>query len=96
VKSIFPPQASNAQIIRPEWIQLPKSGTRCPVSGLSRSAINAAILPTKANDYNPDVLSRSIKSHRLASRGVRLVNVASLLAFIEAQQSGLQTQEGRS
>jgi hypothetical protein len=74
------------QISRPEWCQLPKNGLRCQITGLSRSAINALILPTKANGFRPPVQSRSIKSHKLASRGVRLVNVASLLAYIEAQE----------
>jgi hypothetical protein len=93
VKSIFPPQATTSSIIRPEWLRLPKSGLRCPISGLSRSALNAAILPNAANDYKPQVLSRQIKSNKLASRGQRLVNVASLLVFIEAQPSGFESEE---
>ncbi len=93
MKTIFPPQATSTSIIRPEWLRLPKSGQRCPISGFSRSALNAAILPNKANGYKPLVLSRSVKSHKLASRGQRLVNVASLLAYIEAQPSGFQTEE---
>ena len=93
VKTIFPPQETTASIIRPEWLRLPKSGQRCPISGLSRSALNSAILPNKANGYKPQVLSRQIKSHKLASRGQRLVNVASLLEFIAAQPSGFETEE---
>lgn len=77
----------SSPLLRPEWTQLPKSSARCPISGLSRSAINALILPTKANGFNPPVKSRSIKNHKHASRGVRLVNVESLLAYIEAQSA---------
>jgi hypothetical protein len=69
------------------WSQLPKSGDRCQASGLSRSAINALILPTKANGFKPPVKSRSIKSHKHASRGIRLYSVESLLAYIEAQEA---------
>lgn len=93
MKTIFPPQATTSSIIRPEWLRLPKSGQRCPISGLSRSALNSAILPNKANGYKPQVLSRQIKSHKLASRGQRLVNVDSLLEFIAAQPSGFQIEE---
>lgn len=93
VKTIFPPQATSTPIIRPEWLQLPKSGHRCQVSGMSRSAINSLILPTAANGFKPPVLSRSLKSHKYASRGVRLVNVASLLAYIESQSSGFVAEQ---
>lgn len=96
MKTNLPPQATSTTTVRPEWIRLPKSGERCPISALSRSALNAALLPTKANGFKPPVLSKSVKSHRLASRGMRLINVASLLAFIEAQPSGFQAQEDRS
>lgn len=96
VKTIFPPQTPSAAIVRPEWIRLPKSGGRCPVSSMSRSALCALILPTKSNGFKPPVLSKSVKGHRLASRGQRLVNVASLLDYIDAQPSGFETQEDRS
>ncbi len=84
--------AAPAQLI-PEWSQLPRSGQRCKITGLSRSAINACILPTKANGFKPQVASRQIKSHKNASRGIRLVSTSSLLAFIAAQPSGFQIEE---
>lgn len=96
VKKTIPTFPNTKNLVRPEWLQLPKSGQRCPISGLSRSALNTVILPNKGNGYKPQVLSRSIKSHKHASRGVRLVNVASLLEFIESQPSGFQTEEGRN
>lgn len=64
---------------RPEWIRLPRSGTRCVYTGLSRSALNSLIL-----GKNPPVKSRSVKQ-RHAVRGVRLVHLGSLLAYIDAQ-----------
>jgi len=63
--------------IRPEWIRLPKSGTRCPYSGLSRSAMNGLIL-----DKEPKVKSTVLKT-KGASRGVRLVNYESLMNHID-------------
>jgi hypothetical protein len=71
--------------LRPEWLQLPKSGKRCPVTGLSRSALNALILPCAANGWKPPVLSKSLKASKWAKRGIRLYNIASALAWIEAQ-----------
>lgn len=75
------PVAAGAQTHAPlpEWIRLPKSGTKCPYAGLSRSTLNALILGN-----NPPVKSRSVKK-RHAVRGVRLINLRSLLEFIEAQ-----------
>jgi hypothetical protein len=61
----------------PIWIRLPKSGTPCPFTGLSRSALNALIL-----GKNPPVKSASLKGP-YAIRGSRLIHLGSLLAFIE-------------
>jgi hypothetical protein len=71
--------------LRPEWIRLPKSGQRCPITGLSRSKLNELILPCAANGWKPLVLSKSLKTSKWAKRGVRLVCVRSLLDLLEAQ-----------
>ena len=76
-RSAEPHKASEIQ--RPEYIRLPKSGTRCAYTGLSRSALNSLILGT-----NAPVRSRSVKQ-RYAVRGIRLIHLGSLLDFIEAQ-----------
>ncbi|MBL9181602.1 MAG: hypothetical protein JNN17_05635 [Verrucomicrobiaceae bacterium] len=78
-------QTQTSPSIRPEWLQLPKSGRRCPITGLSRSKLNELVLPTQDNRGKPPVLSKSLKSSKWAKRGIRLYNVASLLAWIEAQ-----------
>ncbi len=67
---------------QPVFIRLPKSGTRCPLTGLSRSALNGLILPTPANNYRPPVQSKILKQNRHATRGIRLVMVSSLLAHL--------------
>jgi len=62
---------------RPEWVRLPRSGKRCPFTGLSRSALNGLILGPK-----PKVASMSLKENGMV-RGVRLVRLSSLLAYLD-------------
>jgi len=66
----------------PISIRLPKPGTCCPHTGLSRTALNELILPGPANDYRPPVRSGVKKKHR-ASRGVRIIEYKSLMAYVE-------------
>ena len=68
----------------PEWIRLPRSGDKCPYSNLSRSTLNNLILPCAANGHCPPVKSASIRA-RYATRGIRMINLPSLLEYIEAQ-----------
>jgi len=69
---------------RPEFIRLPKSGTLCPFTGLSRSTLNGAILPNAANHYDPPV--KSIPLRRAGRiRGIRLIDYGSLIAWIRNQ-----------
>lgn len=69
----------------PEWIRLPRSGERCPLTGLSRTTLNALILPTNGNGNKPPVKSRVLKSSKFATRGVRLIHAPSLLHYLENQ-----------
>ena len=66
------------------WIRLPRPGTRCPVSGLSRSSLAELVRPCPRNDYRPPVEARVLK-RRGAMRGVLLVSRAALLAYIAEQ-----------
>lgn len=70
----------------PATIQLPKVGRRCSVSGLSRSALNALILPCSANGYKPAVKSIVVKQKH-ATRGIRLIVVESLLAYLKSLET---------
>ena len=79
--------SENSITPKAEFIRLPKSGTRCPLTGLSRSSLNALILPTEENNFKPPVRSVSIRK-RHAIRGTRLISVPSLLEFLQ----GLNTQ----
>lgn len=65
------------EIAEPLTIRLPRTGQRCPWTGLSRSAMNELILPCKANGFSPPVKSKVLQSQG-KSRGIRLVVFASL------------------
>lgn len=68
------------------FIRLPKSGERCPVSGLSRTALTALCGSGK-------VKSKSLKSNPSAKRGVRLIDRESLISYINSIEED-QAEEG--
>ena len=72
------PQQISSLAIKPEWIRLPKPGTLCTHTGLSRSKLNELILGSK-----PPVHSVSLR-RRGQLRGTRLINYDSLLAFLQS------------
>ena len=65
---------------RPEWIRLPKEGSTCPFSGLSRSyladLVRRRVVPSKALRRPGSV------------RGVRLICYAGLMDYIRNAQGG--------
>jgi hypothetical protein len=69
--------------IDPEFIRLPKAGDRCPITGLSRSALNQLILACPANDFKPPVKSFVLRQ-RGARTGIRLIDHKSLVDHIRA------------
>ena len=66
-----------------EFLRLPPVGQRCPVTGMSRAALNGLILPTDANHHKPPVKSFCIRQ-RGARTGIRLIDYQSLRGFILA------------
>jgi hypothetical protein len=80
----------------PEWLRLPKSGTRCPFSGMARSGLNELVLPCAANGNCPPV--RSIVLRKPGRRhGVCLISAHSLREYLDglaAEQCG--NGDGRS
>ena len=66
------------------WIRLPKAGTRCPVSGFSRTGLVELVHPSPKNDFAPPVSARVVK-RKGTQRGVLLISKESLLSFIAAQ-----------
>jgi len=73
------------------WTRLPKSGQRCPHTGLSRSAINELILGD-----SPAVESIVLRKPGKI-RGVRLIRVRSLIMHLErlAQEQRDETEGSR-
>ncbi|MBI5767886.1 MAG: hypothetical protein HZA93_08825 [Verrucomicrobia bacterium] len=84
----YPPNAlhesshsSRERAGEPVWLRLPKSGTRCPVTGLTRSTLNELVLASRQNGYRPPVVSVVVKK-RHAIRGIRLISRDSLIAYL--------------
>lgn len=68
---------------KPEFIRLPKTGERCPYTGLSRTELNGLILPNAKNGGRSSVASVSLRK-RGALRGTRLINYDSLIAHLHS------------
>ena len=65
-------------VMKPEFIRLPRPGDRCALTGLSRSTLCELAVPCPANNHKPPVKSLVIKK-RGATRGIRLISYLSLL-----------------
>ena len=63
------------------WLRLPRPGSRCPVSNLSRSTLAELVRPCERNGYAPPVEARLLK-RRDARRGVLLISRESLLGYL--------------
>lgn len=64
-----------------EFLRLPPTGQKCPVTGLTRSFLNSLVLPTEQNGFKPPVRSFTLRRKGCA-RGVRLVDRADLIRYI--------------
>lgn len=78
------PPLVEAGTIRPEFLRLPKPGQLCAHTGLTRSALNALILPMPENDFKPPVRSFTLR-RRGAAKGIRLIDYESLREYIRAR-----------
>lgn len=67
--------------IEPIYVRLPKPGTRCPRTGLSRSWLCDVCVPSEKNNWKPPV-----KSYRVPRKGdkraIRLIVWESLLSYL--------------
>lgn len=84
----IPPRSTSINPAQIEFLRLPPVGQRCPVTGMSRAALNGLILPSAANDHKPPVKSFCIRQ-RGARTGIRIISYESLRNFIlaHAEQS---------
>ena len=80
--------------VQPEFIRLPKNGSHCPYTGLSRTSLNELILPNKKNHSKPQVKSFSLKKkHQL--RGIRLISYSSLVDYLSTFADGGDEERNR-
>ncbi|MEM7600218.1 MAG: hypothetical protein AAF357_02245, partial [Verrucomicrobiota bacterium] len=70
----------------PVYLRLPAPGTRCELTGLSRSKLNELILANERNDFDPPVRSLSLKA-KGQTRGTRLIVWSSLKQYLADQES---------
>jgi hypothetical protein len=73
-----------------EFLRLPPVGQRCPVTNLSRAALNAWILPSESNGFKPPVKSFCIRQPG-AKTGIRLISYQSLREWILAHADATPT-----
>jgi hypothetical protein len=78
------PAVAAVVAVWPEYVRLPPPGKLDPFFGLTRSYLNLLILPSRENDFRPPVRSSVLRQPN-AKTGVRLVNVASLRAYLMNQ-----------
>ena len=79
---------------KPEWIRLPKTGTLCPWTGLSRSKLNELILPNEHNDFKPVVRSICLRN-RGQTKAVRLIVFDSLMEYLRSFSGDNAGQSGK-
>ena len=92
-----PVQSSDPIQVTPEFIRLPKPGTLCRWTGLSRSKMNELILPSRLNGFKPPVHSLSLRN-RGQIKAVRLIVLVSLLSYLRGmlEQQMVEQGNGRS
>ena len=66
----------------PTFVRLPKPGTRCPYTGLSRTTLAELTRPVPRNGYRPPVPAREIKD-KGARRGIVLIPLQELLVYLD-------------
>ena len=90
-------QAGNPLNVMPEFIRLPKPGTLCRWTGLSRSKLNELILPSPLNSFKPPVRSLSLRN-RGQIKAVRLIVLESLLGYLRGllEQQSTEAHSGYS
>jgi hypothetical protein len=78
----------------PLTTRLPKTGQKEPISGLGRTQLDLLVRPQAGNGY-----SAPVRSHILAvkgnSRGIRLIDVQSLVTYISSLSSEQPGKKGK-
>lgn len=85
----LPEPALGITIVRPEWIRLPKPGSQCPYSGLTRTPMYGLVRDGKIRSV--------VLRQRGKLRGIRLICYDSLIGYlrrIAAEQGQGLVEEG--
>ena len=77
---------------QPEYMRLPKPGTRDPIFGLPRTVLNEIILPCPDNKGRPPVRSVVLRK-RGARTGIRLIDLDSLRAYLDKHVEAAYTSD---
>ena len=76
----------------PAFCRLPKPKERCPYTTLSRTTLAEICVPTKANNYDPPVRAKLLKTSKGGKpahakiRGIYLIPTARLMAYLGRQE----------
>jgi hypothetical protein len=73
---------ARTKLATPRYIRLPRSGTPCPYTALSRSALDLITRPQEANGFRPLVASKIFKQVG-QKKGIRLISYKSLMAYLD-------------
>jgi hypothetical protein len=88
----IPPRTASINPAQIEFLRLPPVGQRCPITGMSRAALNALILPTEANSGKPAIKSFCLRQPG-AKTGIRLIDYQDLRRHILAHaETGAEIQ----
>jgi hypothetical protein len=69
--------------IESEFLRIPPRDGRCPISGLSRSSIEAICVPSKKNGFNPPVRAKLLRKPE-AMRGAWLIPRKAFLDYLNS------------
>lgn len=65
----------------PTYIRLPRPGSRCPHTGLSRTTLAELTRPCERNGFRAPVPAKEIRAKH-SRRGIVLIPLADLLAYL--------------
>jgi hypothetical protein len=90
------PTLSDKERPLPTYIRLPKKGRREFYTGLPLTTLYRLVMPSEENNFKPPVESKLIFIGPNQRSGSRLVNLRSLLDYIERQPEQLNKAAGKS
>jgi hypothetical protein len=89
------PEFSPSSPSLPLCTRLPRSGEKEPYSGLGRTQLDLIVRPQPGNNFDPPVRSHVLAA-RGNARGVRLIDVKSLLAYISSLPGEQPSKKARA